>query len=407
MKWKVVLLAMLTACSTKPPQPTASPETPTPKVLNAWLEWTPGSKLQARAIAATSECPQMQTDQGRVPMKARAEVSNQFPDLVCEAMVPAGTKTLQIETIFLPIPSKKMSRIVILGDTGCRLKDGKDGKPGSYQACNDPKKWPLKAVSEAAAHLQPDLVIHVGDYHYREGTCPQGNAGCKGVATGYGWNAWNEDFFRPAQSLLEAAPWIFVRGNHELCSRAGEGWFHMLDPYPYQACVDQTPAYTVEFGSHQLDIVDNAEEKNLVPSLKTLKTTQKYRWLLVHRPFVTANKDGEAPSGNSIPKSLRAPGQISLVLVGHVHILSINQFADQRPAELIIGNGSTDLDHNVDFLVKKTGDEFFMMKNFGFVSMDRISDSRWKLNVHDVEGKVLKTCQIRESHENKTAIQCE
>ena len=29
--------------------------------------------------------------------------------------------------------------------------------------------------------------------------------------------------------LLAAAPWVFARGNHELCSRAGPGWFYFLD----------------------------------------------------------------------------------------------------------------------------------------------------------------------------------
>ena len=50
---------------------------------------------------------------------------------------------------------------------------------------------------------------------------------------GYGWNVWELDFFAPSARLLAAAPWIMVRGNHEMCKRAGEGWFRFLDHGPF------------------------------------------------------------------------------------------------------------------------------------------------------------------------------
>src|SRR5262249_12673643 len=45
------------------------------------------------------------------------------------------------------------------------------------------------------------------------------------------WENWRDDFFIPAASLLVRAPWVFARGNHELCSRAGPGYFYFLDPH--------------------------------------------------------------------------------------------------------------------------------------------------------------------------------
>ena len=71
--------------------------------------------------------------------------------------------------------------------------------------------------------MHPDLVVHVGDYHYRENACPAGDAGCSTSPWGYGWDAWDADFFTPAKRLLAVAPWIVVRGNHESCDRAGQG----------------------------------------------------------------------------------------------------------------------------------------------------------------------------------------
>jgi hypothetical protein len=117
---------------------------------------------------------------------------------------------------------------VVLGDTGCRLQKSSN----SYQACNDSAQYPFATVAAQAAAWKPDLVIHVGDYHYRENACPEGNAGCAGSPWGYGWDAWDEDFFAPGARLLDAAPWIMARGNHENCQRGGQGYWRFLDPRP-------------------------------------------------------------------------------------------------------------------------------------------------------------------------------
>ena len=50
--------------------------------------------------------------------------------------------------------------------------------------------------------MQPDLVIHVGDYHYRESPCADGNEGCAGSPWGYGFDAWQADFL--ASAIAEA-----------------------------------------------------------------------------------------------------------------------------------------------------------------------------------------------------------
>src|SRR6516165_4212442 len=70
-----------------------------------------------------------------------------------------------------------------------------------------------------AAGFEPDLVLHVGDYQYRENKCPVDIAGCVDAGWGYGWDTWDADLFTPGAALLAAAPWIMVRGNHEECAR--------------------------------------------------------------------------------------------------------------------------------------------------------------------------------------------
>ncbi len=122
------------------------------------------------------------------------------------------------------MPVLHPQRILVLGDTGCRIKGA------SLQACNDPAQWPFPQLAAAAASLKPDLVIHVGDYLYRESACPAGNQGCAGSPWGDNWTTWQADFFTPAAPLLAAAPIVLARGNHEDCKRAGPGWTRLQGP---------------------------------------------------------------------------------------------------------------------------------------------------------------------------------
>ena len=149
----------------------------------------------------------------------------------------------------------------MLGDSGCRVNTTEN----ALQACDDPAAWPFAEIAATAARLAPDLVIHVGDYLYRETACPPTFAGCRGSPWGYGWDAWHADLFVPAAPLMAAAPWIVVRGNHEICARAGQGWFRFLDPRPFdplRSCddadadgdADYSPTYAVPIANDtQLD----------------------------------------------------------------------------------------------------------------------------------------------------------
>ncbi|MGZ3241616.1 MAG: metallophosphoesterase, partial [Burkholderiaceae bacterium] len=198
----------------------------------------------ARFVTTEALCPLIRFDQYDVRMDVRAAPQSLplrptrsaptdskpsvFPVLTCEKKIPPNTRSAMIGTLSLPLPAADIKRIVIIGDTGCRLKKS----DAAYQACNDGNLYPFAKVATAAAHWKPDLVVHVGDFHYRENACAIGNAGCAGSPWGYGWDAWQADFFKPAAALLKAAPWVMVRGNHESCARAGQGWWRLLDPRP-------------------------------------------------------------------------------------------------------------------------------------------------------------------------------
>jgi hypothetical protein len=177
-----------------------------------------------------------------------------------------------------------INKIAIIGDTGCRLLKG--------QNCRGENSWPLKKIAGLAAAKRPDLVIHVGDYLYRE--CPGGMLICADPDGGNRWNAWLIDFFQQAQDLLRAAPWIFVRGNHESCGRQAEGWARLLSPRTERSsdCEEATTPYLLELGGIDLVVVDSSAAGNSNPLdgqenklSDLLSSVDKPLWLLSHKPL--------------------------------------------------------------------------------------------------------------------------
>jgi hypothetical protein len=167
-----------------------------------------------------------------------------FPVSACEYQLPSGATSAVVAGQSLPLPKANPTKIVVIGDTGCRLQNG-----NGTQSCNDPNPngtdtpYPFAAVAALAAAQNPDLVLHVGDYAYRDNPCPAGQGyNCGGSPWGFGWDTWEADLFAPGAPLLAAAPWIMTRGNHEQCNRAGQGWYRFLDTNPY----DTTGVHTCD-----------------------------------------------------------------------------------------------------------------------------------------------------------------
>jgi hypothetical protein len=248
---------------------------PTDEVQAAWVELgstgsstTDGgstvgtNKVIARVITGAASCPTITLNGGSAQamnlrvaagtaalrpttstsLGAQYSKPSAFPVQTCELTLPSGTTSAVIDAalpggsqgITLPLPKANAQTIVVIGDTGCRTQYGTGGT-SQWQACNDPTEYAFGTIAATAAALHPDLVIHVGDYEYRDNECPPDIAGCAGRPWGYGWDAWQDDFFAPAKPLLEAAPWIVNRGNHESCTRAGQGWFRFLDTNGYDS----------------------------------------------------------------------------------------------------------------------------------------------------------------------------
>jgi len=389
-----------------------------------WVELGERGRALARVIVASpQDCPSVQIADSRHAMLLRQPVPAGFRPL-CEFAIPANTRAATVNGKALALPKPDPARIVVFGDTGCRIRGAQ------LQACNDPSQWPFKHVAGAAANARPDLVIHVGDYLYREDPCPaDAQALCGGTPSGDNWAAWNADFFQPAANLLAAAPWVFARGNHENCQRSWRGWFYYLDPRPLTrkpgqdfesgACVDFTPPYLVELGKFQAVDFDSSmvNENQVVPSQvgeysKQLASLRlRNAWLVDHHPFWGVR--AAAPNQPPLPQTVvlqqawdkASPKGIEMVLSGHTHLFEVLSYGHQRPLQIVAGDGGTKLADPVPAQVNGMDIHGVMVaasenrRTFGYTLLTK-RGAAWEMRLTDLDEQALVTCYIgrREAH---------
>ena len=381
----------------------------------AWIALGPGGQSVVRAVTTEDACPAVRVDTQPYPLKIRARpVSSSFPILICEATLPSHTTLVTVEGVLLSLPKSQPEKIVILGDTGCRVK----GRLA--QACNDPDAWPFARIARSAAAWQPDLVIHLGDYFYRDSPCPIGNVSCAGSPWGDNWAVAQADFFSPARPLLQVAPWIFVRGNHEACGRTGEAWFRLLDPRPLREyCTDETQPYVVPLGERDLFVLDTTNAHDSVPRPESVayfvqqfvtlaEQSKRPAWLLSHKPLWAFGSLGQENGVDTLFRTnptLQAAAQqsfaptIELILSGHLHKVEFLQFAQGQPLQFVVGNGGALLDPPLSMPVvgmeiadrRVTGAE--ILAEFGYVTLER-DGAGWVLTPRDVHGAAQKICQL-------------
>jgi hypothetical protein len=392
------------------------------KVLAQWVQLGPDGTSSARAITDEA-CPAVTFDGTSVAMAVRSEPGPkfagvkpaEFPVRACEAAIPPGTRVATLDGKPLPPPTPNPRRIMVFGDTGCRLLNN------AAQNCNDPSEWPFAKITALAAAAQPDLVIHVGDYHYRESACPASRTGCANSPFGYGWDTWNADFFEPAAPLLAAAPWVMARGNHEDCSRAGEGWFRFLDRLPMEAtCRDLTGIFVARQGDFGVVVVDGAKADDPKGDPSALIDTLRRQlvgvagqvpaeaWLVSHRPLnamesatggtapnVVNNKVQEAAFGPVMPAGVR------MHVAGHIHFFQAVDFGGARPPTLVVGTGGDALTTMAPMSVVGSDLNGLRVVNsvtrlgFGYMIWDR-DGAQWLGTLYDIDGKALDRCRLVE-----------
>ena len=111
------------------------------KVLAQWVQLGADGAASVRAVT-DGTCPKILFDGVATPMAVRARPDAKFgnvkpavfPVTGCEAEIPRGAIAGTLDGKALPLPRPDPRRIVVLGDTGCRLLKGV-----SAQECNNPK----------------------------------------------------------------------------------------------------------------------------------------------------------------------------------------------------------------------------------------------------------------------------
>ena len=374
-------------------------------VLNQWVQYGPNDTALIRAIedTPTNGCPVASLDGVSLPLTQRGPVTTPtdapktyFPVLMCEASVPAfGHTAAIVNGVTLKMPVTNPKRILVIGDTGCRVTASVTGT----QNCNDPTQFPLQYVSNYAATFKPDLIVHVGDFFYREQPCPTGFSGCAGNPVFDNWDSWKADWFGPAASLIAAAPMAISRGNHESCNRGAHGWFRLLDvrgydqkaidctgPYTPMAGApgakgpltpyDYTDPYVVQAGKISLLMFDSSDSNTTAPDKTTVSTDgrtlpQIYTaqlqaalaplansnvFYVTHKAgydIRLAKLNGNLVGGDATQQSVfdgltpgAVPAQIKLLVSGHDHQFQVVNFTSNYAPQLVVGNSGTLLDNN-------------------------------------------------------------
>ena len=390
-----------------------------------------------------------------------------FPIRVCEAIVNAGMQVAGSQQR-LPGPPQRAGALTVIGDSGC--------KPSDQDGCTlGSKGWPFQQIARSAAATRPDLVLHMGDYNYRgtpghvmiggekqavyDAGDNTGSVSCQLAGPYHGqnsqgsadpdrWNNWWLDFFQPAAELLAAAPWVVARGNHELCSRAGPGWFFLLDPGSdikgvetgQPLCPAAESARPLLFDApYRLDVpglsvvvLDSANacdqgDLHKVHFDKQFKQIQQLLaqapdkallTLVSHRPLWAVDKaDDTTAPGNTDPTGAYAiidqtlqqayhssplPRPVGLVLSGHMHRFQAIGFARDTktpyPDQLVVGTSGVSLAHNhpsspFSFPIDGLTGTGFGLSEFGYMALSPSKKHGWKGTLRDPSGKKLASCE--------------
>jgi len=379
------------------------------ETVSHWVQMGPGGSAELRVVTIDAACPDITVDGQKVALNTRAEPDANFARL-CSLPLSHEMRQVRLNGAEVPLPNGAPKRIAVLGDTGCRIKDG------TVQDCNDPEKWPFLRVASAIAKLKPDLVIHVGDYLYRESKCPKGHkSDCSNSPYGDNWTTWDADFFTPAKSLLQTTPVVLVRGNHEDCQRAGLGWLRLMGPDafdPKAPCAGHLPPYAVPLGAMNLVVIDDASAPDQIVDTaerdvyraefqNLTKLAPAPIWLAMHRPIAGAvSLFGFTVGGNRTlissldDASVLAP--VSLMLSGHIHTFEAINYEGGHPPQLLAGNGGDKLDSaSADLAGLNLGTwhvkDGLSLPGFGFLLMTQ-RETGWQIDVHGVDGVIERVC---------------
>ena len=376
----LAIATFLASCATTHPnlesrQVASTMTTPLPRY---WVTLAPHDEYLVRAFADNNQCPQVEADGVKVKVQMREQKDWRS---VCQWNFSRDARSATIDGTPLPLAphtQQSVNDILIIGDTGCRLDKR------IMQDCS--KGWVFAQLAETAKRSRPQIVIHLGDYFYRE-ACKAGSP-CTDAQIGDREKIWREELMASAKDLLEAAPWVILRGNHENCERNWRGWNQYLSVFDSDnsGCTDVEPHYTIRFKNLRLVVVDSAEvpdkpfiegktDPKFRPNKNYMENRESYfdsfgkilenpsgtsTWVVTHKPFWGIRKYAEDNVDYFTPdlweayrklepnQSLLERANIAAFISGHIHTFQVLNFVKKGvmnyPPQIVVGNSGTSLD---------------------------------------------------------------
>ncbi len=386
--WRPIAAALVAIACACPGAPAVRAQPALPP-LAMWVQYEADGLPHVRTISNGGDCPALTVGASSTPLAKRAGVSPGFPDVVCDLVLPANAAGAHVGGVRLPAIPRAPKTIAVFADTGCRLKGAE------VQACNDPVAWPFPTIAKDVAAAHPDLVIHVGDYYYRESPCPSG-ADCTNSPHGDNAASWTADYFAPMAPVFAVAPIVNVRGNHEDCKRSPMGWARYLAGRPQAECLDHEAVSFVAFDNLLVGVVDDATEvTEVLPDPPVFAAdeaavdaraaaTRKETWLLVHRPPVAEEATHENAAG-------AAGAHVAALISGHIHTFGAYTLPGEPP-QIINGMGGDNLASNAEVtalgLLGGLTD-----RRFGYSLFTRRGNG-WDIVVHDADTTVHRRCRL-------------
>ncbi len=225
------------------------------------------------------------------------------------------------------------------------------------------------------------------------------------------WFFFKEEFFKPAEVLLDLAPMIYIRGNHESCTKMGIAWQLFFSPQKYQnECVEKSPAYKINFSNLNFLIMDTAKiaigqnySKEKLDQLKQEFMEAKKQlngpdWLLTHRPIIGVNKLNEQEIfprflnffmlseafGNDLTISF------PLAISGHLHTSAYLQRDKDKFNQFIVGNSGATLlkANNKIYNYKGSTKHGIVGIDYGYMIFEKY-DNYWKVISYNLESKEI------------------
>jgi hypothetical protein len=400
-------------------------------------EARPGGRIVRAVVGLEQQCPDMAINGRPAEMRVRtAPDTVSFPVRLCEREVNESAD-VRVGSARIPVRPVDPAEMLVIGDTGCRLTYYQQ------QDCNDTAAWPFAAISQRAearlrADKLPAIIVHVGDYHYRERPCSGLDLGCAGSPHGDNWASWRAEFFDPAGPLLLAAPWVMLRGNHENCARAGAGWqffFGLAAQQLSGVCQEDGKPYELNIGGAAdrprvmlvLDTANAGDKRALrnhcddYPGWLTVDAPAKAEiWLALHQPLWLYD-DGARPGAprcephdiddavDAIREVIQARtgARFFAALSGDTHQFQVfRPDSPDLPVQIVAGDSGTRLD-DLEVNNDPLPDGYFngtatshgvqgnvtAIKRFGFTILSVRAD-HWTATLYGADGREVTVCDI-------------